>query len=121
MTGTLPASTSGRNGFAAGFNEGDNRGSLLVLRVGDDDLAGVDVRAVQAAFFKGVGDHRAGKPLAIADDQVGDAGGELEDGCEPAKDFVERVELMVDERFEWWPVKLEERRCGVFVAARGAS
>ena len=73
------------------------RNGLLELRVGDDDLAGVDVGGVDAALAEGGGDDAAGDALAVADDEVGDARGEFEDGGQAAQNLVERVELLVDE------------------------
>src|ERR1035437_2506042 len=70
---------------------------FLELRVGDDDVAGVDVGGVDGALAEGGDDDAAGDALAVADDEVGDARGEFEDGGEAAQDFVEGVELPVDQ------------------------
>jgi hypothetical protein len=68
---------------------------------------------------EGLGDHDAGESLAVADDEVGDAGGELEDGGESAEDFVEAVELVVDGGLDG-ACLLEECGSGVFVSAAEA-
>ena len=72
------------------------RHGFAELRVGDDDFARVDMRSVDAAFGKGGGDDAAGEALAVADNQVGDARREFENGGQTAQDFVERVELLFD-------------------------
>ena len=79
------------------FDERVERNGFLELRVGDDDFARVDVGGVDAALAKGGGDDAAGDALAVADDEVGDARGEFENGGEAAQDFVERVEFLLDE------------------------
>ena len=78
-------------------DDGVLRNGLLELRVGDDDFARVDVGGIDAPLAEGRGDDAAGDALAVADDQVGDARGEFENGGEAAQDFVERVEFLVDE------------------------
>ncbi len=72
------------------------RNGFLKLRVGDDDFARVDVRSVDAALAEGGGDDAAGEALAVADDEVGDARRELENGGQTAQDFVERIEFLLD-------------------------
>ena len=67
------------------------------MRIGDDDLARVDVGGADALLNEGGGDDAAGDALAIADDEVADARSEFEDGREAAQDFVERIEFLVDE------------------------
>ena len=79
------------------FDDGVVRDGLLELRVGDDDVARVDVGGVDVALAERGGDDAAGDALAVADDQVGDARGELENGGQAAQDFVERIEFLVDE------------------------
>ena len=81
---------------AAVFDERVLGDGFLVGRVGEDDVAGVDVDGVEAALAEGVGDDDAGEAFAIADDEVGDARGEFEDGGEAAQDFVESVEFLFD-------------------------
>jgi hypothetical protein len=55
------------------------------LRVGDDDLARVDGDGVDAQLAEGGGDDAAGDAFAVADDEVGDARGEFEDGRQPRR------------------------------------
>jgi hypothetical protein len=68
---------------------------FLELRIRDDDVAGIDVSGVDAALLEGGGDDVAGDSLAVADDEVGDARGELEDSGQTAQDLVKRIELSV--------------------------
>ena len=88
------------------------------MRVGDDDFARVDVGGIDAALAKGGGDNAAGEALAVADDKIGDARRELENGGEAAQDFVERVELLLDQIAERSGVRrcLDERAGGVAMA-----
>ena len=60
-------------------------------------FARVDVGGVDAPLAKGGGDNAAGDALAVADDEVGDARGEFENGGQAAQNFVEGVEFLVDE------------------------
>jgi hypothetical protein len=90
---------SGRS-FSCGalFDDGVLRDGLLELRVGDDDFARVHVGGVDALLAEGRGYDAAGDALAVADNQVGDARGEFENGRQAAQDFIERVEFLVDEK-----------------------
>ena len=98
MTGTWPERDERQQlDLGALLDQRILRNGLLELRVGDDDLACVDVRGVDAQFAEGGGDDAAGEALAVADDQVADARGEFEDGREAAQNFVERVEFLLDE------------------------
>ena len=84
--------------FGGAFVDEDvERCGFAELRVGDDDFARVDVGGVDAALDEGGGDDAAGEAFAVADDEVGDARGEFEDGGEAAEDFVEGVEFLLDE------------------------
>ena len=69
---------------------------LLVVVVGEDDVAGVDVDGVHAELGEGGGDHDGAEAFAEADDVVFGARGEFADGADAAEEIVERVEVMVD-------------------------
>ena len=77
---------------------------------------------VDAALAEGGGDDAAGDALAVADDEVGDAGSEFENGGEAAEDFVERVEFLVDEVAERGSIGriLDQRAGGVAMAGAQA-
>ena len=79
------------------LNEHIEGNGFAELRVRNDDFARVYVSAVDSAFSEGGGDDAAGETLAVADDKIGDARGEFENGGETAEDFVERVEFLLDE------------------------
>ena len=82
------------------------RDGFLELRIGDDDVAGIDVGRFDAAFVKGGSNNAAGDAFAEADDEVGDARREFENGGEAAQDFVERIEFLIDEGDERRPESL---------------
>ena len=84
--------------FEALLDGGILGNGLAVLGVGDDALARVDVDGGEAAVGEGIGDHAAGDALAVGDDHVGDARGELADGGEAAEDFFEGIEFGVHPR-----------------------
>ena len=88
---------------------------FLKLRVGDDDVARVHVRCVDAALAESRGDDAAGDALAVADDQVGDARGEFENCGQSAQNLIERIKFLIDAgaaapriRRDFLPVR---RRC----------
>jgi len=78
------------------FDEIVPRSGFLEFGVGDDDFTRIHVRSVNALRAEGRSYDAAGDALAVADNEVGDARGELEDGGETAQDFIERVEFLVD-------------------------
>ena len=98
ITGTLPWAVSGSSfSWRALFDEGVLRNGLLELRIGDDDFARVHVGGVDAPLAEGSGDDAAGDALAVADDQVGDARRQFENGGQAAQNFIQRVEFLVDQ------------------------
>ena len=98
ITGTLPCATSGRSFSGARFSMMSSSGAAFWnSRVGDDDVARIHVRRVDALLAKGRRHNAAGDALAVAHDQVGDARRELENRRQAAQNLVQRVELLVDE------------------------
>ena len=69
------------------------RYGAAVLRVGNDDLAGVDEGCRNVTGNKCGGDDHARQSLAKGDDIVGSAWGKLADSRDAPKQFLERVEL----------------------------
>ncbi len=98
ITGTLPLSVSGRRCSAGALlDERVLRYGLLKLRVGEDDIARVDVSGVDASFAEGSGNDAAGEALSVTDNEIGDARGEFENRGQAAQNFVEGIELLINE------------------------
>ena len=80
------------------FNDVVQRRRPLKFGIGDDELARVRMRRVDAALAESRGHNAAGDALAVAHNQIGDARRKLANRRQPAQHLVERVEFLIDQR-----------------------